>query len=219
MLIHSLAKRNVHTAQALAVILVATISFYVSFFVAILSAGTVGWAHESLGPEFGRTAAAFLLVSVTLVALLSGMHFGRRRIPAWLNKIFLTRSQSPAETEIPIASAIHPRVMAGATTLQLCIFGLDVLTLWLAFRAIGLSPEIWLVFVAYAAGKGAAVVAPIPLGLGVYEAGSTAFLVAQSVPFEAALIAAMISRGLSIWLPLIPGAWFVHQELRNGDEP
>ncbi|GGE00407.1 hypothetical protein GCM10011515_20280 [Tsuneonella deserti] len=55
------------------------------------------------------------------------------------------------------------------------------------------------------AGSIAATLAPIPLGLGTFEASATAMLVALHIPFEAALTGVLLLRGLTLWLPLIPG--------------
>jgi uncharacterized membrane protein YbhN (UPF0104 family) len=48
-------------------------------------------------------------------------------------------------------------------------------------------------------------IGPIPLGLGSFEATSTATLRLLGVPFEAAFAATMLLRLLTLWLPLAPG--------------
>jgi uncharacterized membrane protein YbhN (UPF0104 family) len=46
---------------------------------------------------------------------------------------------------------------------------------------------------------------PLPLGLGSFEATSTATLHLLGVPVEAAFAGTMLLRLLTLWLPLIPG--------------
>jgi uncharacterized membrane protein YbhN (UPF0104 family) len=50
-----------------------------------------------------------------------------------------------------------------------------------------------------------ATLGPVPLGLGSFEAGSTASLVLLGVPLEAALAATLLLRGFTLWLPLSIG--------------
>lgn len=47
--------------------------------------------------------------------------------------------------------------------------------------------------------------APVPLGLGSFEATSTATLRLLGIPLEAAFAATMLTRFFTLWLPLVPG--------------
>ena len=46
---------------------------------------------------------------------------------------------------------------------------------------------------------------PVPLGLGSFEATSTAMLHHLGVPLAAALAGTMLTRLFTLWLPLLPG--------------
>ena len=52
--------------------------------------------------------------------------------------------------------------------LELGVFALDALTLWLVFRALGDTPAIWVPFVSFIMASMAATLGPIPLGLGTF---------------------------------------------------
>jgi len=43
------------------------------------------------------------------------------------------------------------------------------------------------------------------MGLGTFEATGVAMLRLTGVPFEAAVTAILLLRGLTLWLPLLPG--------------
>ncbi len=46
---------------------------------------------------------------------------------------------------------------------------------------------------------------PIPLGLGSFEATGIAMLTLLGVPLEAAVAGILLLRGLTLWIPLVPG--------------
>jgi uncharacterized membrane protein YbhN (UPF0104 family) len=56
---------------------------------------------------------------------------------------------------------------------------------------------------------------PIPLGLGSFEATSTATLGLLGVPIENAFAATMLLRILTLWLPLLPGLTMMRSALRR----
>jgi uncharacterized membrane protein YbhN (UPF0104 family) len=60
-------------------------------------------------------------------------------------------------------------------------------------------------FVALAIATIAGVFSFLPGGVGSFEAGSTATLALLGVPVEAALTGTLLLRGLTLWLPLVPG--------------
>ncbi|WP_412852621.1 lysylphosphatidylglycerol synthase domain-containing protein [Ectothiorhodospira shaposhnikovii] len=53
----------------------------------------------------------------------------------------------------------------------------------------------------------------VPLGLGTFEATCLVMLNLLGVPLEAALTATILLRGLTLWLPMLPGLWFVRRAL------
>jgi uncharacterized membrane protein YbhN (UPF0104 family) len=84
-------------------------------------------------------------------------------------------------------------------------WGLDYLALVAALYAVGVTPRLSLVLLAYGA---AAVLSMIPItpgGLGFVEAGLTATLLAAGVPGPDALLATLAYRVVSYWLPLPAG--------------
>lgn len=96
----------------------------------------------------------------------------------------------------------------------------DYLALVCALYAVGASPRLSLVLLAYGA---AAVLAMIPItpgGLGFVEAGLTAMLALAGIPGEQALLATLAYRIASYWLPMPAGLvgwlWFRHHFPRSG---
>ena len=60
-----------------------------------------------------------------------------------------------------------------------------------------------------------AMIAPTPLGLGTFAAGTTGMLVLLGVPIEAAFSATVLMRGMTFWLPMLPGVLIARRELNH----
>jgi uncharacterized membrane protein YbhN (UPF0104 family) len=54
----------------------------------------------------------------------------------------------------------------------------------------------------------------LPGGIGTFEAASVATLHLVGAPFAAALTATLLFRGLSFWIPLVPGMILARRESR-----
>src|SRR5690606_36375042 len=111
----------------------------------------------------------------------------------------------------------HRGLLAETVALQMTIIVLDALTLWICCRAIGATVDVTVAFAAFVMASVAATIGPVPLGLGTFEAGSVAMLKLLGVPLEAALAATLLTRGLTFWIPMVPGLWLARREI--GDRP
>lgn len=53
----------------------------------------------------------------------------------------------------------------------------------------------------------------VPLGLGTFEATAVGLLHALGVGVETAFAATLMLRGLTFWLPMLPGVWLARREV------
>lgn len=74
-----------------------------------------------------------------------------------------------------------------------------------------------LVFAAFMLATLARAIGFIPVGLGTFEGVSVAMLHVLGVSVPAALAATLLFRGLSFWLPMIPGLLVARRESKQGD--
>ena len=63
----------------------------------------------------------------------------------------------------------------------------------------------------------AATLGPIPLGLGTFEAACVGMLSLLGVAIETALAATLLLRGLTFWLPMVPGLWLAKRRSLRDD--
>ena len=107
------------------------------------------------------------------------------------------------------ARLIHnPTLMAGAIGLQTSIVVLDAATVWTLIGAVGTIASPSGVFVSFMIARLARTMGIVPGGLGAFEATSVLSLRAVGVDLATALSATLLFRGLSFWLPMLPGYWY-----------
>ncbi|GAC1441544.1 MAG: YbhN family protein [Solirubrobacteraceae bacterium] len=84
-------------------------------------------------------------------------------------------------------------------------WGFDVAVLWASFHAFGAAPDFTVITMAYFVGMLANVL-PLPGGIGGVDGGMIGALLAFGVDSGLAVVAVLVYRGFSFWLPTIPGA-------------
>jgi len=153
-------------------------------------------------------AAALLFVFfgaalATAVLTLSGRSPGRRlrrllEVPGIGRAVQLLREADPR-------LARDPGLLLRGTLLQLSIFFLDAATLWVLIRGLGVPASPGAVFASFMLASLLRTVGFMPGGLGTFEAASVSALALAGIPVAPALSATLLFRGLSFWLPMLPG--------------
>lgn len=81
----------------------------------------------------------------------------------------------------------------------------DYLVLVFALYAVGAQPRLSLVLVAYASGAVLSMISLTPGGFGFVEVGLTGVLTLSGIPSDAAAVAVLAYRGISLWIPIVGG--------------
>ena len=68
------------------------------------------------------------------------------------------------------------------------------------------------IFTSFVLASVVATLSPIPLGLGTFEGSCTGLLHVMGGGLEASLAATLILRGLTLWVPMVPGLWLIGRE-------
>ena len=212
LLVHGLARRGIPAAVAGQTLLVALVSFYAAYFVATLAALGVLWIRHQASPLLVAATALLGVISIGAPVLVLTL----RRwsgAPEWLGRL-------PAFADLVRQVAAAPgtllrdaRVLGETLMLQLAVIALDALTFLVVFLALGQPIAVATAFVSFMAASVAATIGPVPLGLGTFEGSAVAMLSLLGVDVEAALAATLLLRGLTFWLPMIPGLWLARREI------
>jgi len=83
-------------------------------------------------------------------------------------------------------------------------WGFDISVLWAMFHAFGSPPPFTVIWMAYFVGMLGNLL-PLPGGLGGVEGGMIGALAAFGVDFNLSVLAVLSYRGISFWLPTLPG--------------
>lgn len=97
------------------------------------------------------------------------------------------------------------RVLFQAFAYHTATFLLDASTIWVAARALGVSASPGGVFASFMVSTLFRTIGIMPGGLGTFETASVMSLKSIGLPLPVGLSATLLFRGLSFWLPMIPG--------------
>lgn len=188
---------------AVAAVLLDTVTYHAAF--ALFTLG----ALVALGPTAEVAAMAAALVGLALgiggaAAWLSsprGADAPRARW-AWLARVIDELSSADP------ALVRSPGLVAYGVALRCGGFALDAATLWACLAAIGAPATPTAAAAALTLGTLARTLGVVPSGVGTFEGAVVWALGRFDLGLEPALAAALLFRGVSIWLPLVPGLWF-----------
>jgi uncharacterized membrane protein YbhN (UPF0104 family) len=148
-------------------------------------------------PGHGQVLATVVKITagVTVLAAVLGLIFGRRRLRRFaitIRRDVLSYRQRPWQ-------------LVGALTSSISLTLYNVLCLTSCALALGVHLPFVVVLLIFSLGIGAGTATPTPGGLGGFEAGLTAGLIAYHVASPAALAIALLYRLVSYWLLLPAG--------------
>jgi uncharacterized membrane protein YbhN (UPF0104 family) len=214
LVVRGLVRRRVPSGIAMSALLLGLTSYYTAYAVAVAAALALMHFEGLLNGAMLAGAAAFACVAIAVpVVVLTIQHNIHRwpftlaeRVPGLASLLEAMREArlKPRHDWLPfLVSAI----------LQLGVFVLDAATLWTALRAVGSSASFMVAFVAFMSASVAATIGPMPLGLGTFEAAAVAALHLQGQPIAVALTSTLLLRGLTFWLPMLPGLLLARREV------
>jgi uncharacterized membrane protein YbhN (UPF0104 family) len=112
---------------------------------------------------------------------------------------------APASTSAGVRDAIHHLRSRDPALLGAVLFwAFQIAVLWAAFHAFGDSPPLAVLVQAFFIGMLGNLL-PMPGGVGGVEGGMVGAFSAFGVSFDLALVAVLVFRAFTFWLPLIPG--------------
>ncbi|MGB8330312.1 MAG: lysylphosphatidylglycerol synthase transmembrane domain-containing protein [Polyangiales bacterium] len=192
------------------------LGYYVAY--ALVTAATFGilWLHHEVARFFLALVVLFgvVLASVPVIAWWLLEHRDWKPGPR-LARVSVIRSFLRALEGVSPDRIRDPRLLATATGFHLGIFLLDAGTLWALLQSTGTSLHPPTAFAGLVVGSLAGTISFLPGGLGSFEAGCTASLALLGVPVEAALTGTLFLRGLTLWIPLIPGILLARRDLSH----
>jgi len=214
---HALEQRGTPRATVISSVAVDAASFYIAYLVDLILALALVAAAGHGSPLLLLIMVLFFLYGGSLsaaVLILSGPAPGRlttklARTPGIGRVIGVLQEASPR-------LARDPALLMAAIGLQMVIAVLDAATVWVLLASLGTPASPTAVFASFMLASVLRSLGFLPAGLGTFEAGCVAALAWAGVPIAAGLSATLLFRGLSFWLPMLPGV-LVARALTAGD--
>ena len=165
------------------------------------------------------TAAALLFAAAGAMALLPGdierrlgrWAAGSGRLAHWIARAVTVPAlaASGIRTAIELVRSRDPGLLGAPAW-----WGFDICVLWASFHAFGAAPPFTVIWMAYFVGMLGNLL-PLPGGLGGVEGGMIGAFAVFGVNIDLAVLAVLTYRGISFWLPTVPGAIAYFQLLRT----
>ena len=214
MVMQGLVRRKVAAATAMTALLVTTLSYYAAYVLVAVAAFVLLWSSGDLSSAWqGLLAICVAAVAALGIALVVLTRVRGDLIPDTILRWRPIARFAGMLDHLRFDLLHDPRLVAEAIVWQVVIFGLDATTLWCTGRAVGLHVAIGGSFTSFVLASVVATLSPTPLGLGSFEGSCTGLLHLLGGGLEASLAATLLLRGLTLWLPMLPGLWLIRREV------
>jgi uncharacterized protein (TIRG00374 family) len=191
---------------AMGAVLLTLIGYYTSYAVLALGALAVLWMNRDASLWLAGIVTLFLLVATAIPALALWLRRrGHEVLPGWLDRVGPLHRVLDVMAQAPRDLLRRPSLILTVTLCNGLIFLLDSATLVVCLLALGEGAHPAAAFCALIMASIASTLSPVPMGLGSFEATSAAMLTMLGIHLEPALAATLLLRGLTLWLPLLPG--------------
>ncbi len=202
-----LQAKGMPRSAVMAGVIVTTVSFHAAY-VASLIAGIVIAIELHHLPRLVAAAAALWILLEVVISVVFLVLAGRgAREGSVLARIKpLRKALKFAEDADPRLSR-NPWLLLETSGWQLSIVLLDAATIWVLIAAMGQHASAAGVLASFVFSTLVRNFGIVPGGLGTFEASSVLTLKLVGVSVPAALSATLLFRGLSFWLPMIPGLY------------
>jgi len=206
LVVRAMEKRGATQHNATRAVVAGLFGYYFAYALAVALSLTVLWMHGPVNRTVRILASVVGIVLLALPALLVWLAHVSQSPPRWLRKIPFVGSRARLVGKAAADAMKDRALLAGDTGLQLAIFVLDSATLYAILHALGRDPGPVRVFASFIMASVAATLSVLPGGVGVFEAGSILMLRLMGEGLEVAFAATILFRGLSLWLPMLPGS-------------
>jgi Mg2+-importing ATPase len=205
----ALQHRHLPGAAVKASVLINVVSYHLAYVVTLLAALVVVAREGVANALVVATAVLFLLFSMGLSSAVLALA-GRRHARLLRRFQRLTAARTAFEYLAGADARLvrSPKVLADTVALQVVIVLLDAVTVWTLIRALGATASPTGVFASFMVASLFRTMGIVPGGLGTFEVTQVLMLRMVGVDLAVSLSATLLFRGLSFWIPMLPGYWF-----------
>jgi Mg2+-importing ATPase len=212
----ALQQAGVPRGIAAAGALVNIASYNAAYVVALFAALAITVFDREANPIVVVASVLFVVFAIAMTAVVLALAGRRSRRLTALARFPILKGLLGFMEDADARLIRSVPIMLDAVAWQIAIVLLDAATMWVLLLAIGAPSAVTGVYASYMISSLFRTVGVVPGGLGTYEATSVLTLRLIGVNLPAALSATLLFRGLSFWLPMLPGLWFSRRTLARG---
>ncbi|MFO1093444.1 MAG: magnesium-translocating P-type ATPase [Planctomycetaceae bacterium] len=218
----ALEQTGIPRGVVMASLVVKFVSYYTAYVICLAGAVVILLIRGQSNRMILTPAIAF--IAITLLLIWGVSTIAGRMMPPRLHQLLRWHSARATLTLLRQADrqlTRNPVVLLKAILLSLAIVLLDAGTMWVLIHSLGMTASVVGVFAGFMMASLFRTIGFSPGGLGTFEAASVLALKLTGVPYAVGLSATLLFRGLSFWLPMLPGLWFSKSVLASHapDEP
>lgn len=204
----ALELRGVPRSVVMASVLVDGVSYYAAYVLTLVLAFLITMVEGRVNPLILAVALCLVVFSVALTTAALALAGRRRTTPAWLGRVPLLANMLSLLGEADPTLVRSIPLILKSVLFHLAIVLLDTGTVWVLIRSLGEVASPTGVYTSFIASSLLRTISIVPGGLGVFEATSVVALQHAGVSIPASLAATLLFRGVSFWLPMVPGLFF-----------
>lgn len=196
------------------ILFIGLLAYYVAFATVTFISLIILFLHNHITPIILILVCVSLMIQLTLTAVIFAIVNHRKlSIPKWAKKLKLISYLLGYVEQVSPERVFSLAILAKTSLLRLGIFIFDSATLFLVMQAIGIHHTFLTAFVAITMASVSGAVILIPGVIGGFEAGCIATLILLGIPADGAIVATLLFRGVSLWIPLVPGLILARKDL------
>jgi P-type Mg2+ transporter len=204
-----LERRGIPRPVVAAGIVVELASYYGAYVLSLVLALVVSARRGEVSTIVWLVSLVFFAFALGLTAVILALSGRRTRVlPRPLMRVRPLATAIGFIEQADPELARSPRLLVQSGVCQLAVVLCDAATVWVLIRALGAYGSPSGVFASFMISSLLRTIGFMPGGLGLFEAASVLTLHMVGVPTTVALAATVLFRGLSFWLPMLPGLWF-----------
>jgi Mg2+-importing ATPase len=204
----ALEQQGVERRVVSATALLNTASYNVAYVGCLAAALIIANLHGEANKLIVVTSVLFLVLGTALTTAMIALS-GRGRHPRTdrIGKSNMVKRALHFVGDADPSLVRNWRLLVATSVYQAIIFLLDVMTIMVLIYALGGEASVSGVFMSFMISNLFRTISIIPGGLGTFEATSVLTLKMAGLDVPTSISATLLFRGLSFWLPMLPGFW------------
>ena len=215
-IVKALQQRSVPHGSAAACAMINIGSYHAAYAVVLIVALAMTSSLRETSMVLVSASALFITFALALTATILVSAGRRGKTGTRLARLPVIRRAVGFLQDADATLVRNPRLFCAASGWQASIFLLDAATMWVCIRSLGATAPADAVFASFMISSLVRTMAVVPGGLGAYEAASVLTLRLVGVSLSVGLSATLIFRGLTFWIPMLPGLWFSRRIIAPG---